>query len=55
MAPSANSDIVVPMAKVGAEIPSEVAPHVHGAEDKTPLQAISHGDLVAPGMLKHFN
>ncbi|KAJ5054334.1 uncharacterized protein L3040_000610 [Drepanopeziza brunnea f. sp. 'multigermtubi'] len=52
MAPSATSDIiVVPVAKVGVEeetSPKHVA--VHGAEDKTPLEAISHGDLVAPGI-----
>lgn len=43
MAPSATTDIV----------PSEVGvkqfEHVHGAENKTPLEAISHGGLVQPG------
>lgn len=49
MAPSATSDIVVPQVsetKVGAQ-PEK---HVHGAEDKTPLEAISHGPLIHPGM-----
>ncbi|KAH6712984.1 class II aldolase/adducin N-terminal [Leptodontidium sp. MPI-SDFR-AT-0119] len=50
MAPSATSDIVVPVSpKVGA-VKDEPQQHVHGAEDKTPLEAISHGGLIAPGI-----
>jgi hypothetical protein len=48
MAPSATSDIVVPQVsetKVGVQ-PEK---HVHGGENKTPLEAISHGPLIHPG------
>lgn len=51
MAPSATSDIVVPTVsetKVGATKQPEK--HVHGAQDKTPLEAISHGPLIHPGI-----
>jgi hypothetical protein len=48
MAPSATEDIVVPVSKVGGE-EAPVEKHVHGAEDKTPLEAISHGPLIHPG------
>jgi hypothetical protein len=49
MAPSATSELVVPTSKVGvAKLPEQ---HVHGAEDKTPLEAISHGPLIHPGMI----
>jgi len=47
MAPSASAELVVPVSKVGAAIAPEV--HVHGGEDKTPLEAISHGPLVHLG------
>ena len=47
MAPSATSDIVVLDSKVGETQQPEK--HVHGAEDKTPLEAISHGPLIHPG------
>ena len=49
MAPSATSEIVVPTSKVDVAKQSEQ--HVHGAEDKTPLEAISHGPLIHPGMI----
>ena len=29
-------------------------PHVHGAENLTPLQAISHGDVALPGKAIEF-
>lgn len=48
MAPSATSDIMVPETKVGVSKQDDVK-HVHGAEDKTPLEAISHGPLIHPG------
>ncbi len=52
MAPSATTEILVPVAESGvAEQPEK---HVHGAEDKTPLQAISHGPLVHPGEFGSF-
>lgn len=44
MAPSATSEIVVPeVAK------QQVKKHVHGGEDKTPLEAISHGPIIQAG------
>ena len=45
MAPSATSEIVAP--EVGVAKNHEI--HIHGAEDKTPLQAISHGPILQPG------
>jgi len=51
MAPSAT-DTVVPVSKV--EISKKPEKHVHGREDKTPLEAISHGELVLPGMFLSF-
>ncbi|PBP21302.1 arad-like aldolase/epimerase [Diplocarpon rosae] len=55
MAPSAAADTVVPrpMSKVGVEmIEKKNEPYVavHGAEDRTPLEAISHGNLVISGI-----
>jgi hypothetical protein len=48
MAPSATEQVVAPPSKsVVVEQPEK---HVHGAQDKTPLEAISHGPLVQPGM-----
>jgi hypothetical protein len=47
MAPSATSELVVPTSKV--EVAKQPEQHVHGAEDKTPLEAISHGPLIHPG------
>jgi hypothetical protein len=47
MAPSATSEIVAP--EVG--VAKQVEKHVHGAEDKTPLEAISHGPIVQAGMI----
>jgi len=52
MAPSATVEIVTPLSKV--EISKQPEHHVHGAEDKTPLEAISHGSLVHPGMASCF-
>jgi len=48
MAPSATSEFAVPVSKV--ETFKEPESHVHGAEDKTPLEAISHGEIALPGM-----
>ena len=48
MAPSATSELVVPTSKV--EVAKQPEQHVHGAEGKTPLEAISHGPLIHPGM-----
>lgn len=47
MAPSAT-EIVIP---VQDEISKQPEKHVHGAEDKTPLEAISHGPLIHPGKI----
>jgi hypothetical protein len=48
MAPSATTTIVTPSSKTQVSVAPET--HVHGAEDKTPLEAISHGPLIQPGM-----
>jgi len=55
MAPSASTELVVPVSKVGFVKDSEV--HVHGGEGKTPLEAISHGPLIHPGkrVLNYFS
>lgn len=45
MAPSATSELVIPQFGV-AKQPEK---HIRGAEDKTPLEAISHGPLVQLG------
>lgn len=45
MAPSATAEI-------GQEVATkQPEKHVHGAEDKTPLEAISHGPLIHPGKI----
>lgn len=53
MAPSATTEILVPVAKSG--VVEQLEKHVHGAEDKTPLEAISHGPLVHPGEILFFH
>ena len=45
MAPSATSEIVTPAMGVA----KQVEMHVHGAVEKTPLEAISHGPIVQAG------
>ena len=45
MAPSATSEIVAPAVGVA----KQVEKHVHGAVEKTPLEAISHGPIVQAG------
>lgn len=45
MAPSATSEIVAPAMGVA----KQVGKHIHGAVEKTPLEAISHGPIVQPG------
>lgn len=54
MAPSATIDeLATSVSEVNiSKIPEK---HVHGAEDKTPLEAISHGPLMHPGMLSIFD
>jgi hypothetical protein len=49
MAPSATIEMATSISKV--EISKEPEKHVHGAQDKTPLEAISHGPLIHPGIL----
>jgi len=49
MAPTATTEAVIPTSKVGVVV-SQPKAHVHGAEDKTPLEAISHGPLIHPGI-----
>jgi hypothetical protein len=48
MAPSATATLVTQSSK--ALVSEAPETHVHGAEDKTPLEAISHGPLIQPGM-----
>lgn len=52
MAPSAISDLLLsePLASKSVKPPKEE--HVHGMEGKTPLAAISHGDVMLPGVPK---
>lgn len=52
MAPSATAELVVPTSKV--ELAKQPEQHVHGAEDKTPLEALSHGPLIHPGTVHQF-
>jgi len=47
MAPSATIEFAIPVEK--AEVSKEPERHVHGGEDKTPLEAISHGETALPG------
>jgi hypothetical protein len=48
MAPSAITEVVTPKEyKMEAGKDQMVETHVHGAEDKTPLEAISHGVVMA--------
>jgi hypothetical protein len=51
MTPSATAALVTPLSKV--EVSRHPEKHVHGAEDKTPLEAISHGPLLHPGMINY--
>lgn len=47
MPPSADLTTQPPAAEAPpSTLPSKQAPHVHGSEEKTPLQAISHGILM---------
>jgi hypothetical protein len=48
MAPSATTPIVTPVSE--SDVTDRPEKHVHGAQDKSPLEAISHGPLVQPGM-----
>jgi len=48
MAPSAIEEVSFPASKT--EVTKQPGQHVHGAEDKTPLEAISHGPRVIEGI-----
>jgi hypothetical protein len=48
MAPSATAAIVPSSPKT--QVSEVLEKHVHGAEDKTPLEAISHGPLIQQGV-----
>ena len=51
MAPSAISDLLPSVPVVSKSVtPQDETKHVHGMEDKTPLAAISHGDVMLPGV-----
>jgi hypothetical protein len=52
MAPSATTDLTIPESKVG--VAKQPEKHVHGAEDKSPLEAISHGTITHPGEIFLF-
>ena len=47
MAPSATSEI----AALVVGVAKQVEKHVHGAVEKTPLEAISHGPIVQAGKM----
>lgn len=50
MAPSAV-ETALPVSKLEiSEKQEHEERHVHGGQDKTPLEAISHGPLIHPGM-----
>lgn len=50
MAPSATESPVTVTQNLKSDVvQSPPETHVHGAEDKSPLEAISHGGLVMPG------
>lgn len=51
MSPSATAPIVKTIPKTQVSEVSEK--HAHGGEDKTPLEAISHGPLIQQGMHKN--
>jgi hypothetical protein len=48
MSPTVLADIMPEMPSVSKNGVSEEK-HVHGMEDKRPLAALSHGDVVLPG------
>ena len=51
MAPSAVQDLLPSMPVVSKAVqPKEENKHVHGMEGRRPLEAISHGDVVLPGI-----
>ncbi|KAL3425820.1 arad-like aldolase epimerase [Phlyctema vagabunda] len=50
MAPSATESLVTVPVSQKVEVTKQPETHVHGAEDKTPLEAISHGGLIQPGI-----
>jgi hypothetical protein len=51
MAPSAISDLLPSGPITSKSInPVKEERHVHGMEDKTPIAAISHGDVMLPGV-----
>jgi hypothetical protein len=52
MAPSATTELITPESKVG--VAKQPEKHVHGAEDKSPLEAISHGPITHPGEISSF-
>ena len=56
MAPSAINDLLPSVPVVSKSLSSQdEAKHVHGMEDKSPLAAISHGDVMLPGVPKFGN
>ncbi|KIW88612.1 uncharacterized protein Z519_10658 [Cladophialophora bantiana CBS 173.52] len=55
MAPSAISDLLPSGPLASKSITPAKEEHVHGMEDKSPLAAISHGDVMLPGVPKFDN
>lgn len=56
MAPSAISDLLPTGPVVSKSLnPQTEQKHVHGMEDKSPLAALSHGDVMLPGVPKFGN
>jgi len=52
MAPSATTEFANPALRV--EVSKQPETNVKGAEGKTPLEAISHGPLIHPGMASNI-
>jgi hypothetical protein len=52
MAPSATAELITPESKVG--VAKQPEKHVHVAENKSPLEAISHGPTIHPGEILLF-
>lgn len=50
MAPSAISDLLPTVPITSKSVSPADVKHVHGMEDKSPLEALSHGDVALPGV-----
>jgi hypothetical protein len=57
MAPSATHQTSTVVTDLKKDVPVSKQPevHVHGGEDKTPLEAISHGPIIMEGKSIFFS